>query len=231
MIYKYHYTYKLTFKEDPRFYYFGKRSTNYVDDSFYQGSGTTIRDYRARYGKDCFLKEILHYHSTCQEALEEEKRLVGNLWKEDPFCLNNCPGGAQEGSIDKTGTCRVWKDEEERSIPLSSLEWYLNEGWIRGRKRSCVEKNRKGHLGKKASQESVEKRSRTIKERWKDPEYRSKQMENRQERYRDHLQSLQKLCKGSYTIFKDDKEKRIRPEEFPSYEREGWRRGRCKKVS
>lgn len=98
---KYNYTYKLTFKNDERYYYYGVHCTNIepLHDNYY-GSGSNIKAYHKKYGKDCFYKEILEFFSTKKEALLAEDKLVPVEILKDEFCLNKIQGG---GTFDTTG--------------------------------------------------------------------------------------------------------------------------------
>lgn len=109
---KYNYTYKLTFKLDERFYYYGVHATNvnpYEDD--YYGSGTNIIEYKKKYGKDCFNKEILEFFPTKKDALLAEDKLVPIELLSDPFCLNRIQGG---GTFDSSGM--KMSDEERKKV-------------------------------------------------------------------------------------------------------------------
>lgn len=90
---KYNYVYKLYFIHDERYYYIGKRSTDNEDDSNYLGSGKALKEYKEKYGKKCFRKEILSYWNSSEEALIEEARLVTSEVVNDEFCLNRMIGG------------------------------------------------------------------------------------------------------------------------------------------
>jgi len=84
-----HYVYK-TRINGTSLYYIGKRSTALpLDEDHYTGSGTLLHDYP----KSIRSKEILRVCESEQEAYELEKSLVGDLWKTDPNCLNQKPGG------------------------------------------------------------------------------------------------------------------------------------------
>lgn len=98
---KYNYTYKLTFKKDKRYYYYGVHCTN-IEPAFdnYYGSGTRIKKMRKQFGKDCFDKEILEFFPTKKEALLAEDKLVPVDILKDEFCLNKIQGG---GTFDTTG--------------------------------------------------------------------------------------------------------------------------------
>lgn len=98
---KYNYTYKLTFKNDRRYYYYGVHCTN-IEPQYdnYYGSGSNVKKYHKIYGKDCFHKEILEFFPTKKEALLAEDKLVPIEILQDEFCLNKIQGG---GAFDTTG--------------------------------------------------------------------------------------------------------------------------------
>lgn len=98
---KYNYTYKLTFKYDERYYYYGVHCTNITPEyDGYFGSGTRIKEMHKQYGKDCFKKEILQFFPTKKDALLAEDKLVPVEMLSDEFCLNKIQGG---GTFDTTG--------------------------------------------------------------------------------------------------------------------------------
>lgn len=98
---KYNYTYKLTFKNDERYYYYGVHCTNIIPEyDNYYGSGTNVKLYKKLYGKDCFNKTILEFFPTKKDALLAEDKLVPVELLKDEFCLNKIQGG---GTFDTTG--------------------------------------------------------------------------------------------------------------------------------
>ena len=98
---KYNYTYKLTFKNDRRYYYYGVHCSNIAPEfDDYSGSGTNIKNLKKQFGKDCFEREILEFFNTKKEALLAEDKLVPVELLSDEFCLNKIQGG---GSFDTTG--------------------------------------------------------------------------------------------------------------------------------
>lgn len=98
---KYNYTYKLTFKNDERYYYYGVHCTNLdPENDGYYGSGSNVKEYHRIYGKDCFNKKILEFFPTKKEALLAEDKLVPIEILNDEFCLNKIQGG---GTFDTTG--------------------------------------------------------------------------------------------------------------------------------
>ena len=141
---KYNYVYKLYLKNDERYFYIGKRSTNNEDDSKYLGSGKALIKYKKQFGEDCFRKEILSYWDSSEKALKEEARLVTKELVEQEFCLNRIIGG---GSFDTLG-CKWGKRTKEQ-----------------------VEKVANKLRGKKQSEETKKKRSESLKRKWKDEKY------------------------------------------------------------
>lgn len=92
-----YYTYKTTLLKGSLkgFYYLGKHSTKKLNDG-YCGSGKIINKYFKKYHKikgKTYLKEILCFYDTEEEAYEAETLLIGDKWKTDPLCLNMVPGG------------------------------------------------------------------------------------------------------------------------------------------
>lgn len=192
---KYHYVYKLTLKDDERYYYIGKRSTNNEDDSKYMGSGKGLPEFRKKYGKDCFNKIILSYWDTSEEAFEEESRLVTREIINDEFCINRIVGG---GSFDTTG-CKWRKRTSEE-----------------------IEQMRKRQLGKKASIKTKKKQSISIKKLWENEDYRNHQIEGRKGKYKKHLEQISKERIGKISIMKDGHWKYINKSDIEKYLNDGW---------
>jgi len=128
-----YYTYKLTLKRDPRYYYYGVHRTERLpEEDRYFGSGRGIQELKQLYGSDCFEKEILSIQNSRKESLIEEEKLVGNLWKTDPFCLNRMPGGAFKSKFDTTGLITYHKGNKVRYIRPESTRHFEEQGWIKG---------------------------------------------------------------------------------------------------
>lgn len=202
---KFNYVYKLTFKQDERYFYIGKRSTDNENDTEYNGSGKLVKKYQKIYGKYCFNKEILSYWKTAEEALIEEARLVTKELVENEFCLNRIIGG---GSFDTLG-CKWGKRTDEQN-----------------------KRNSESHKGKKQSKETKLKRSESIKRKWKEEEYKNAQKNGRKGKYEKHLNNLKENRIGKICIIKDGKWKYIKKEDFDDYKKYGWeRRGIQDKIS
>lgn len=136
---KYNYTYKLTLKSDPRYYYYGVHSSN-IEPEFddYEGSGTNIKNLIKENGHGIFEREILEFFETREEALISEENLVTEEMVSDPFCLNRIKGG---GTLDTSGI--KYSEEFRKNI-------------------------RKRFLGTKRKPESIEKMIRTRRARGTD---------------------------------------------------------------
>lgn len=194
---KYNYVYKLYLKNDERYFYIGKRSTNNEDDSKYLGSGKALIKYKKQFGKDCFRKEILSYWDSSEKALKEEARLVTKELVEQEFCLNRIIGG---GSFDTLG-CKWGKRTKEQ-----------------------VEKVANKLRGKKQSEETKKKRSESLKRKWKDEKYIESQKNGRKGKFDKHLNNLAKERCGKICIIKNNTWKYINKEDFQKYENDGWKK-------
>ena len=97
---KIHYIYKIHFLcgFPTGRYYIGKH-TGQVYDS-YAGSGNFCTAYYKKYGKiagETYIKEILEINPNKKINKEREKVIIGDLWKTDPLCKNQKPGGEGGG--------------------------------------------------------------------------------------------------------------------------------------
>ena len=96
---KYFYTYRVDCTavgwED--YYYLGKHVTDNLDDG-YKGSGTKLHEYYKQY-PEAYTLTILEFYSNNTELNIAEQKLIGDLWKTDPYCLNRMPGGSSSPSF------------------------------------------------------------------------------------------------------------------------------------
>ena len=123
------YTYKITSTKDDG-YYIGRhaiRMTNpTIEDCLndgYLGSGGSKFQKWVRENSDFLRKEILEIHSTWEEIILPEKKLVGDRWKTDPNCMNSIPGGGYSFG----------------GIPLFIEKVCSIHGLVKHRGRSCLE--------------------------------------------------------------------------------------------
>lgn len=115
--FKYHYFYKITNLING-FYYYGIHSTNDINDG-YMGSGRKLKNAYKIFGKKNFVKEILKYFDSRQEASVYESLMVNEKLIHEENCYNMKIGGDYGtciGSvlvIDENGNwLRCFKDDE-----------------------------------------------------------------------------------------------------------------------
>lgn len=94
---KYYYTYKIILLKGSLAgkYYYGQHSTDDIRDH-YAGSGKILQKYYKKYRAVegvTYIKEILKFYNGPEELNKAENVLIGDLWKTDPECLNQCAGG------------------------------------------------------------------------------------------------------------------------------------------
>lgn len=107
----YHYIYKIT--NDTGDYYIGKRSCADIESDSYMGSGLRLREQMSARPYAGWKKTILSTHPSAQEAYDAERHALGDLWLNDPKCLNLCPGG--EGGY---GLCEKFVQQREEYLRL-----------------------------------------------------------------------------------------------------------------
>lgn len=103
-------------------YYIGKH-TGQIYDS-YTGSGNFCKAYFEKYGKipgETYIKEILEINPNKQINKEREKIIIGDLWKSDPLCKNQKPGG--EGGCG--GGFKLSKERKAKLIAANTGNKYL----------------------------------------------------------------------------------------------------------
>jgi hypothetical protein len=85
----FHYIYRIDIANTD-LYYFGKRSSKIdIKKDRYTGSGTKLLTFPGSQR----IKTVISEHSSSEEAFSAEKIIIGDLWKTDPNCLNQKPGG------------------------------------------------------------------------------------------------------------------------------------------
>lgn len=103
-------------------YYIGKHKTNNLDDG-YMGSGKLLKKAVKKYGKESFVKEILHIFESEQQMNDKEKELV--IVSENTY--NLCEGGKGGFSYINNeglafgGNPKRWSDKGRQSF-LKRLE-------------------------------------------------------------------------------------------------------------
>jgi len=146
-------------------FYIGLHKTNNIKDS-YMGSGIAISAAIRKYGKENFIKHILYVFDNLEDASVKEKELVTEELLSNPLCYNLKTGG-----ID---SC-IYSQETRQKISEIKKEQYKNDPLLRekaktmkGRRHSdqTKEKMSKSRTGRKISKESIEKRHKTMLEKY-----------------------------------------------------------------
>lgn len=94
-----HYIYRIDFLcGEPGRYYLGKRSYRGrdINKDKYGGSGNFCFTYYEKYGQIVnvtYRKIIIEINKTFNDNRCREEIIIGDLWKTDPLCMNECPGG------------------------------------------------------------------------------------------------------------------------------------------
>lgn len=98
-----HYVYKITASDSSKYYYgvshVKKENANQEDclmDGYYGSGGQKFSNWSRKHS-DHLQKEVLGVFDRKAEAYLFEKKLVGDLYKEDPLCLNTREGGFLHG--------------------------------------------------------------------------------------------------------------------------------------
>lgn len=155
---KVHYIYKIHFLcgYPTGRYYLGKH-TGQIYDS-YAGSGKFCKSYYKKYGKiagETYVKEILEINPDKKTNHDREIVVIGDLWKTDPLCMNQLPGGACDRNHgDKPGMLGKHHSAESKK---KISEANKGRKWTEAEKEAAKnrpkiseetrEKLRKSHLG------------------------------------------------------------------------------------
>lgn len=123
-----HYIYKITCLcgSLAGHYYIGKR-TQRAEGERYYGSGSVIKKYYKKYPPvegETIIKEILEFNQSQKENSRREKEILGDLFKNDPLCLNLKRGGE--------GGCAFTLSEETRRKMSQSRMGRVS--WNKGKK-------------------------------------------------------------------------------------------------
>lgn len=104
-----YYTYRIT-APGSKYYYYGvshvktPNATKHecLHDGYYgSGGGSAENKYRRwkRSHRDTMQKTVISLFDTKLAAYEHEQELVGERWRDDPYCLNSMPGGVYTGEF------------------------------------------------------------------------------------------------------------------------------------
>lgn len=161
---KYYLIYKISFPCGK--YYIGEHMTKNIFDG-YCGSGALLPYYFKKYKIEDVRKTILSCHKSKKDMENEEKKVIGTLYKTDEKCINLIPGGSlgfSEHMVESSVKKRKGKKRSPESIEKQRIsctgkiqseetkkkqsEWHKNfwnseAGIERREKMSSIQKGRK----------------------------------------------------------------------------------------
>lgn len=202
---KYHFIYKTTNLLSGR-YYIGMHSTDNLEDG-YLGSGRRLKYSINKYGKDNFKREILEFCENREELKQREFKIIDLNELSKKECINLVVGG-QGGFISLEGTKKGGK--KGGSVHAKRLKEdvdYYNR-CVKIATNNLLDANKRNNYivqsfkGKKHSDDTKQKMRKPKNVGDNNPSY------------------------GTYWITKDGDNKKIKKEELPIYESEGWVKGR-----
>ena len=127
----YFYTYRIDFVDG--YYYYGSRKSKVKpEEDKYWGSPKTHKE---KWNTTMYWKTILNVFGVDINMLEEETNLIGDNYKNDPFCLN-------QHNNDNFTTLGMKMSEETRRKQSERKQNYIP--WNRGIKGYSLNVNRKG---------------------------------------------------------------------------------------
>lgn len=153
----YHYSYVLTNSINGKIY-IGIRQTKDIEKETYMGSGTAIGFAKKKYGEDNFLKQIIMYFSSRDEAKDYEKEVVTPEFIKFKHNYNLREGGGNgkmhPDTVEKIRQQLIGKKQSEET-KQKRREWMLENNPYRGKKHSkeVLEKISKTHKGRRLSEE------------------------------------------------------------------------------
>jgi hypothetical protein len=202
---KYHFIYKTTNLLSGR-YYIGAHSTDDLDDG-YLGSGNRLRRAIKKHGKENFSREILEFCESREDLYERECEIVNldEIAKEE--CINLTVGGFGGSGPGELGNKRfkeLLETDEEFRVSFSNK--MRNTGLTRVKNGDILFGGKSFNWnGKNLSEETKKKLSEAKKGKGKGES---------NSQY------------GTCWITNGEEVKKIKKEELPQYESEGWQSGR-----
>jgi hypothetical protein len=130
---KYHIIYKTTNLINQKFY-IGAHSTNELNDG-YMGSGFNLSAAFKKYGKQSFIKEILHIFDKPSLMFDKEKEIVSPSFLERVDVYNIVEGGYGGSNKGASGLKHMHHSitKERIAVGPSAIKKMLEEGFILGR--------------------------------------------------------------------------------------------------
>lgn len=196
-----HYLYKTTCNVTGR-WYIGMHSTYNLEDG-YMGSGVVLRRSIRKYGKENHTKEILDFFVTKELMIEAEKKAITSEMVNDRMCMNLVYGGSGWNEKHNDAFREKLKNDSEFKKEFSKKRTdALNKQYSTGVRQKVAVKD---WTGCKHSEETKLKMS---------------------EKKKGTGTGETNSQYGTCWVTKDGVNKKIKKEEFETYLKEDWVKGR-----
>src|SRR5210317_1326849 len=143
-------------------YYIGKRQGK--EQGRYWGSGLRIKRHIKKYGKENFTYDVLRIDNEDKIFKLEERLITNNYIKNNKLCLNLAPGGKGGFAYMPKDYMRGDKNPSKRPEVRAKLSKLMNEN----HPLVIMSKTNNAMKGKKQLEESKQKISNTLKQKYKD---------------------------------------------------------------
>lgn len=214
---RYHYLYKITCLKNNR-YYIGMHSTYNMEDG-YMGGGKRITNSIRKHGKKAHTKEILEYFDDRESLRLREKELVNEELLNDPMCMNLQPGGG--GGLINEKHLKDFCEAGNRAFK----EKLKDEKYKEEFKQKTEENLKIARAKSKELYERGEFKLDTFRGKKHTPEALEKMRNSG--RFGEKNSQF-----GTYWVYHPEfGPRKIKSEEFESYNLQGWKRGRSSETS
>jgi hypothetical protein len=187
-------------------FYIGQHQTHDENDS-YLGSGLLLQSAIRKYGKENFVKEILHVYDCKEDMNAKEAELVTEEMLKNPLCYNLAPGG-QGGNLGEAASLKIknaWTDERralasERMIMLMNDDkWKHKIDNSRRRHRSAEERLKIANSlkGQTQSEETKKKRADSNRGKKRSEETRERMRNGAKNRPKPSEEAKQKMSESA----------------------------------
>lgn len=226
------YLYKTTNTVNGKYYY-GVHTYNPKQKyDYYLGSGAALKASIKKYGRNSFIREILEWFDTEEEAYKREAEIVTETLVSDPMCYNlklGGKGGMRGRKMPEEEKQRISKKLKGRKLSPETIEKLVKQN--KGRKRTPEQnrRNSESHKGRKPTEATREKlrkshshpRADWIKKRISEGKLGHSVSEEVREK-------ISKSSKGKVYVTDGNVTKRVEKFELDAYLDRGWVRGRKK---
>lgn len=214
------YIYKTTNTVNNKIYVGQHHAAEY--DGRYIGSGAILHKAVDKYGREKFINEMLEACNTEEELHKKEEYWITTLNARDQKIGYNIAKGGQPDTT--ANTIAIYKGDEEIKTSPENLEYWLEQGYVIGRKPStCNNLSKAVKAWHDAGNDGM---------RGKHQSEKQKQAVRNQKKWKsEHTKEAMRIAHSGKILMSHDKLKGIYidPELQSEYEAKGYYRGRKKK--